>query len=48
MNLCGFGIHAFYSDRDIRYEWYNQRYPATKENKTLSQKNESLNIQSSC
>lgn len=25
---CGFGILAFYSDRDIRHEGYNYRYPA--------------------
>ncbi|MDO4925910.1 MAG: hypothetical protein Q3980_09620 [Turicibacter sp.] len=33
---CAFGIHAFYSDRDIRHEKYNYMYSATKENKTLS------------
>ena len=30
MNSCGFGIRALYSDRDIRHEGYNHRYPATK------------------
>ena len=38
MNLCGFGIHAFYRARDIRDKWYNHRYPATMQNKTLSPK----------
>lgn len=44
MNLCGFGIRVFCSDRDIRHEGYNHRYPVTKEDKILSQKKESLNI----
>lgn len=44
MTSCGFGILAFYSDRDIRHEWYNHRYPATKEDKILSQTRSSLNL----
>ena len=38
MNPCGFDINAFYCDRDRKDDWNNQRHPATKEDKILSQK----------
>ena len=38
MDLCGFGIHAFYRARDIKEDWNNHRHPATTKDKILSPK----------